>query len=320
MAGADADGRARRAGARVDARGHARNGADGRSGDPRRASGARRGRARVRDRGRRRPGLCMLVRADTAHGALPSSCLRQLAGQNARLQELDRLKDEFVGLVSHELRTPLTSITGYVELLQDDGTESLTEEQAEFLGDRPPQRASPAPARQRPAVRRPARGGPPRPDARQGRPRGHSRPVGGLGAASRRRPRRHADPRGGGADGRARRGGPARAAARQPRLERPQVHPRATAASTCGWSGGMDSRSCAWPTPGSGSPRRSSTTSSSASTARPRRSIPRCRAPGSASTSRRRSWKRTAARSTSRARSEAGPRSRSSCRSRRRRS
>jgi signal transduction histidine kinase len=60
--------------------------------------------------------------------------LRQLAQQNARLQEVDRLKDEFVGLVSHELRTPLTSITGYVELMQDDETESLTEEQAEFLG------------------------------------------------------------------------------------------------------------------------------------------------------------------------------------------
>ncbi len=44
----------------------------------------------------------------------------QLTAQNDRLRELDRLKDEFIGLVSHELRTPLTSIIGYVELLRDE--------------------------------------------------------------------------------------------------------------------------------------------------------------------------------------------------------
>ena len=46
----------------------------------------------------------------------------QLSTQNDRLRELDRLKDEFIGLVSHELRTPLVSIIGYVELLKDAGT------------------------------------------------------------------------------------------------------------------------------------------------------------------------------------------------------
>jgi len=45
----------------------------------------------------------------------------QLTGQNERLREQDRLKNEYIGLVSHELRTPLASILGYVEMLREEG-------------------------------------------------------------------------------------------------------------------------------------------------------------------------------------------------------
>jgi PAS domain S-box-containing protein len=60
--------------------------------------------------------------------------LHELEGQNERLRELDRLKDEFVALVSHELRTPLTSIRGYLELVLDGEAGDLTDDQREFLG------------------------------------------------------------------------------------------------------------------------------------------------------------------------------------------
>ncbi|BAK78728.1 integral membrane sensor signal transduction histidine kinase [Pseudogulbenkiania sp. NH8B] len=45
---------------------------------------------------------------------------RELTAANARLQELDRLKDDFMSSVTHELRTPLTSIRALSEILRDD--------------------------------------------------------------------------------------------------------------------------------------------------------------------------------------------------------
>jgi Na+/proline symporter/nitrogen-specific signal transduction histidine kinase len=43
----------------------------------------------------------------------------ELRAVNARLQELDRLKDDFISTVTHELRTPLTSIRALSEILHD---------------------------------------------------------------------------------------------------------------------------------------------------------------------------------------------------------
>jgi signal transduction histidine kinase len=63
--------------------------------------------------------------ADTARAALSE--------RNESLLELDRFKDRMLGLISHDLRSPLTSIRGYVELLLDEETGPLDEDQKRFL-------------------------------------------------------------------------------------------------------------------------------------------------------------------------------------------
>jgi signal transduction histidine kinase len=53
-----------------------------------------------------------------------------LRGYAERAQgEGDRAKAEFIATISHELRTPLTSIIGYLDLLKDDGTRQISNEQ-----------------------------------------------------------------------------------------------------------------------------------------------------------------------------------------------
>jgi Na+/proline symporter/signal transduction histidine kinase len=56
----------------------------------------------------------------------------ELRTANAKLLELDRLKDEFLSTVTHELRTPLTSIRAFAEILHDDPDIDL-EQRREFL-------------------------------------------------------------------------------------------------------------------------------------------------------------------------------------------
>lgn len=58
---------------------------------------------------------------------------RQQAEHVARLEELDRQKDDFMSTVSHELRTPLTSISGYLEMLDDGDAGELSNAQRKML-------------------------------------------------------------------------------------------------------------------------------------------------------------------------------------------
>jgi len=56
-----------------------------------------------------------------------------LRAANLRLQELDRMKDDFISTVSHELRTPLTSIRALTEILHDNPDLERTQ-RVRFLG------------------------------------------------------------------------------------------------------------------------------------------------------------------------------------------
>jgi signal transduction histidine kinase len=57
----------------------------------------------------------------------------ELRAANERLQELDRMKDDFVSTVTHELRTPLTSIRAFTQILYENPDVDL-DQRVKFLG------------------------------------------------------------------------------------------------------------------------------------------------------------------------------------------
>jgi signal transduction histidine kinase len=58
---------------------------------------------------------------------------KELEEKNKKLQELDRLKSDFINTVSHELRTPLTTIREGISQVLDGLHGEITEEQRDFL-------------------------------------------------------------------------------------------------------------------------------------------------------------------------------------------
>lgn len=63
--------------------------------------------------------------ANYAGSALHNAVLyRQLNDAYLRLQDMDRLKSEFIAVASHELRTPLAIVLGYTMMLRDQSTGS----------------------------------------------------------------------------------------------------------------------------------------------------------------------------------------------------
>jgi PAS domain S-box-containing protein len=50
-----------------------------------------------------------------------------------REAEIDRMKSDFVSIASHELRTPLTSIRGYIDLVTQETSGPINDQQRDFL-------------------------------------------------------------------------------------------------------------------------------------------------------------------------------------------
>ncbi len=57
----------------------------------------------------------------------------RLAGANAKLRELDKLKSQFLSVATHELRTPLSIILGYNSMLAESLDDRLSEDEKQTL-------------------------------------------------------------------------------------------------------------------------------------------------------------------------------------------
>ena len=58
---------------------------------------------------------------------------RELSQKNARLEELNQLKNEFLGMAAHDLRNPLAAILAYSEFLIEQAGPDMNEEHGNFL-------------------------------------------------------------------------------------------------------------------------------------------------------------------------------------------
>ncbi len=74
-------------------------------------------------------GIVVTARDITERKALEAALERQIH----ELEDLDRIRGEFVATVSHELRTPLTSIIGQIEMLEDGAYGELSTAQMNGL-------------------------------------------------------------------------------------------------------------------------------------------------------------------------------------------
>lgn len=64
-----------------------------------------------------------------------ASATEELRANNRMLRQLDKAKDEFVGMASHQLRTPLTSVKGYISMVLDGDAGKVSDSQKKLLNE-----------------------------------------------------------------------------------------------------------------------------------------------------------------------------------------
>jgi two-component system, NtrC family, sensor histidine kinase KinB len=77
--------------------------------------------------------LLASIAVGIAQGVQNILAFERQRGEVRRLEELDRLKDDFLSGVSHELRTPLAALKGFMQLALLDWEEIADEEKRELL-------------------------------------------------------------------------------------------------------------------------------------------------------------------------------------------
>ncbi len=74
-----------------------------------------------------------VLAAQAAVAIRDAQTVAALQKANAELNELDKLKNDFIAIASHELRTPLAIILGYASFLQEEAEGKLSEHAAKVL-------------------------------------------------------------------------------------------------------------------------------------------------------------------------------------------
>ncbi|MFN3430019.1 MAG: sensor histidine kinase, partial [Candidatus Sericytochromatia bacterium] len=73
------------------------------------------------------------LRREVARLAERNAVLEAQQLELEHLQQLDKLKDQFLSILSHELRTPINAIMGFGSVLDDEVAGSLTAQQHQYV-------------------------------------------------------------------------------------------------------------------------------------------------------------------------------------------
>ncbi|MDR6414595.1 ATP-binding protein [Pseudarthrobacter sulfonivorans] len=78
-------------------------------------------------------GLIQHVAGNAAHGLIQSHLITSQQQVVKQLQQLDKAKTDFLATVNHELRTPLTSIMAYLDMIQENTSDPVSNEVHQML-------------------------------------------------------------------------------------------------------------------------------------------------------------------------------------------